>query len=255
MEPTSKQPPMRQSPHNRNLGGLVLILIGVVFLLKKIPGVHDWIPYWVFTWPSILIVIGLFIGIKSRFKSIAPFILIGLGLFFLLEQASLIATNFRPYIWPIALILLGIVVLSRRNNPNACRGRARYRHHRPFPVEPLNPQIDSDDLLEVNSVFGNIERSLISKNFKGGSISATFGGAEVNLSKCDFQNTITLDISVIFGGVELVVPANWQIKNEVNAIMGGIEDKRNLTSIDDQPGKILILRGSVIFGGLELKSF
>lgn len=263
MEPSSHQPPNRQQPeHNRNLGGLVLILIGVVFLLHKIPATGHWVPYWLFSWPSILIVIGLYIGAKTRFRNVAAFVLLGLGGFFLLEQTDMIATNLRPYLWPLALIIIGIILLARRNHAGRhCnrRGRHRYNRHRPFVTPSDYPDTvpsGAEDLLEVNAVFGNIERSLISKNFKGGNISATFGGAEVNLSKCDFQGTITIDLSVVFGGAELILPSNWQLKNDVNVIMGGIEDKRNLNNLPpEDASKVLILRGSIICGGLEIKSF
>src|SRR5690606_4752233 len=264
MDTTSNRSQIHPPKPNRNWSGLILILIGVVFLLKRIPGIHEWIPTWIFTWPSILIVIGLFIGAKSRFQNIGSFILIGIGIFFLFENAHMIHTNLKPFILPAGLIILGIIVLTRRHQHPTCRNK-NYRHFRHRHYPPPNPDSnadliadddkDSEDRLEVSSVFGNINRSLISKNFKGGNIAATFGGAEINLSKCDFQGSVTIDLSVAFGGVELVIPGNWKLHNEVNVILGGIEDKRNLLSETEGNTKTLTLRGSIICGVLELKSF
>jgi hypothetical protein len=58
------------------------------------------------------------------------------------------------------------------------------------------------------------------------------------------------------GGIEIIVPSHWEIINEVDVLLGGIEDKRNLrTPAEIGDSKKLLLRGSVTFGGLELKSY
>src|SRR5690606_36017281 len=91
------------SPSGRNFIGLIIILIGGLLLIDRLlPALSLG---WLFSWPMVLIVIGLFIGAKSQFENVASYILIILGGFFLLNNFF----DFRlgPLIWPIILILLG----------------------------------------------------------------------------------------------------------------------------------------------------
>ena len=92
-----------------------------------------------------------------------------------------------------------------------------------------------------------------SKNLRGGEIVAVFGGAEVNLTQADFYNRIEIEVVQIFGGTKLVVPANWEVRSEAVALFGGIEDKR--MPMAPSPDKVLVLKGTTIFGGIEIKSF
>jgi hypothetical protein len=61
-------------------------------------------------------------------------------------------------------------------------------------------------------------------------------------------------VETVFGGVEITVPSNWDVRMDMNTIFGGVEDKRNMPAMAD-PSKVLIIRGSCVFGGVDLKSF
>ena len=97
---------------------------------------------------------------------------------------------------------------------------------------------------------------MISKNFKGGDLVNIFGGTELDLSQADFTGTAIIDLTTIFGGTKLLVPSNWSLRSEGTVtIFGGIEDKRRMQTITETPDKTLVLQGTVIFGGIEIKSF
>jgi predicted membrane protein len=257
MENVETKPYKRIRPeHNNKLGGLVLIIVGVIFLLHKIPETSLWFPGWLFDWPMILIVIGIFTGVKSKFQNHAWFILMAIGGYFLLAENNVISLNLRPYLLPIGIIILGILIIVKRNK--RCDPRAkRFKHWQPgyMPnnvAETIDP---SEDVVTVNSTFGNVERNVFSKNFKSGSISTIFGGAQVNFTQADFQGTAVVDVSIMFGGTDIIIPSNWNVKNEISVIFGGIEDRRTITSNIHESGKTLVLRGNIMFGGIEIKSY
>ena len=77
----------------------------------------------------------------------------------------------------------------------------------------------------------------------------------MNLSQADIKGRVELEITTIFGGTKLIVPANWEVKSEAVTIFGGLEDKRSIQPGDPTQEKILVLRGTVLFGGIEIKSF
>ena len=230
--------------------GVFIILIGVAALVKAT--ITD-VPHWVFSWQMFLIALGFFIGVRHGFRGPAWFILILIGGIFLATEINPDLT-FRRYVWPMALIVLGIFFVLRPRHP-------RLRKYVDGQVDTAitdaakNEGSSKEDFIDSTSVFGGVNKNVISKNFKGGDIVNIFGGTELNLMQADFTGTAVIDISTTFGGTKLIVPSNWAVKSEVVMIFGGMEDKRNMQNISDTSDKTLILRGTVIFGGVEIKSF
>jgi predicted membrane protein len=77
------------------------------------------------------------------------------------------------------------------------------------------------------------------------------------MAQADFSApSVVLDCRVAFGGVELIVPSNWEVKNEISSSFGSVEDERSIqANISNETRKILILRGSCSFGSVEIKSY
>ena len=83
-----------------------------------------------------------------------------------------------------------------------------------------------------------------------------FGGVEIDLSQSDIDGLIVIDITQIFGGTKLILPAHWELKSEITSILGGVEDKRkNYSALNIAEGKTLIIRGTSVLGGIDIKSF
>jgi len=95
----------------------------------------------------------------------------------------------------------------------------------------------------------------ISDNFRGGKLTNIFGGSDINLSKANpVPQGCIIDAVVIFGGSNLIVPDDWQVKTEAVSIFGGVSDKRVMPAAFN-PDKTLVIKGVVIFGGIEIKSY
>jgi len=120
---------------------------------------------------------------------------------------------------------------------------------------PGSENCNDPEILNINSIFGGIKRFICSKNFKGGSIVTFMGGAEINLMQADIIQPIIIEVSNLFGGTKLILPSNWDIKNEVTVVFGGVEDKRNMTALSPDPGKTVYLKGTCLFGGIELNNY
>jgi predicted membrane protein len=117
-----------------------------------------------------------------------------------------------------------------------------------------NKKYSSDDFIDTTSIFGGVHKKVVSKNFKGGDITTFLGGTEIDLSQADFNGVARLDVTQIMGGTKIIVPAHWEVRTEVSAIFAGFEDKRQQPAILN-PEKILIIDGTSVFGGIELKNF
>ena len=64
-----------------------------------------------------------------------------------------------------------------------------------------------------------------------------------------------LDLTQIFGGCTLIMPPHWDLKSELVSIFGGTEDNRPTANVVTDPKKVVLLRGTSIFGGIEIKSY
>ena len=241
------------SGNGRIWTGLFLLLIGTAALLKSV--FVPTLPEWLFSWQMLLIILGLFIGVRHNFSTGPWFILILLGSVFLLNEfyPDLIE---RRYIWPVALIAIGAFLIFKPRRHNW-----QWKEHQGVEGEPTAPLQGIDhsavdlDVLDSTSVFGGTKKTIFSKNFKGGDIVNIFGGAEINLTQADVQGTAVLELTQIFGGTKIVVPPHWDIKPDMAAIFGGIDDKRMIQNTVIDRNKVLVIKGTSIFGGVEIKSF
>jgi Cell wall-active antibiotics response 4TMS YvqF len=112
----------------------------------------------------------------------------------------------------------------------------------------------SEDYLDTTAFFGGVHKKIVSKNFKGGDIVTIMGGTELDLSQADFTGMVKLDVVQIMGATKIIVPAHWEVRTDVTAIFAGFEDKRQQPSLDN-PDKVLLIDGTSLFGGIELKNF
>ncbi|MFT2007119.1 LiaF transmembrane domain-containing protein [Pontibacter sp. 13R65] len=248
----------------RVLGGLVIIGIGLVLLAYQLGEIT--LPRWVFSWKMALILLGLFIGARSSFRRPGWLVLVLIGSLFLLEDLYP-ALSLRAYVWPIVLISVGLWVMLRPNKfGGRCGPESRRRDIRPVPYtggttdsnapdQQTATEFVSDDYLSAFTLFGGTKKSVFSKQFKGGHVETFFGGSEFNLSQADLQGPATIDISQAFGGTKLIVPSHWKVQSDVMAILGGIDDKRHLVNDNYETDKILYLKGTIIFGGLDIRSY
>jgi len=223
--------------------GVFIVLIGAAALLKA--SVTD-LPDWVFSWPSFLIALGFFIGLRHGFRGAAWFILIIVGGVFLYERMYP-DISLRRYIWPMALILVGFFFIIRPRRRHWGERGAEKKNMRTQPDNPLmNEESWSDeDFVDSTSIFGGAKKNIFSKSFKGGDIVNIFGGTDLDLTQADFNGTAVLELTTIFGGTKLIIPSNWSIKSDAVIIFGGVEDKRKMQTINENPEKTLVLKGTV----------
>jgi predicted membrane protein len=81
------------------------------------------------------------------------------------------------------------------------------------------------------------------------------GGSEIDLTQSDFNGKIVIDVTNIFGGTKMIVPPTWDVQNDITAIFGGVDDKRQINGVTLDPNKVLVLDGTCMFGGIEIRSF
>ena len=215
----------------------VLILVGVLFLLANLDvfdmDIGSFAATW---WPSLLILFGLWQLLANRGVGLlGPGILIILGVVF---QVITLGWAGWEVLWPLIIIAIGVLILFhggplRRRAPQAATG---------------------DDTVNLHTMFGGIERRITSQRFRGGKVTAIFGGIELDLREAQLADDATLNATVLFGGLELRVPESWNVQVHGSPLFGAIEDPKGARSTQGQRSDpTLYLYASVTFGGLEIK--
>ncbi len=245
----------RHRGENHIATGILLLLIGGVALARSF-GIP--MPEWLYTWQMLLIVIGVFIGIKKGFRDGGWFVPVLVGGAFLANDYFLDG-QIRRHIWPLILIVVGcfIILRSGRKKWFGSDQQTKTDFTTAETIDPINEDqhYTQDDYIDSTCIFSGTKKVILSKQFKGGEMVNIFGGCEIDLTQADMTSPAVLEVTAIFGGATLIVPSNWAIKSEAVTIFGGIGDKRKIMPMTDGPTKTLILKGTMIFGGMEIRSY
>jgi predicted membrane protein len=265
-----------ERPQNPNkskaMAGAILLAIGGILLLRQFS--FFFVPGWLFSWPMILIAWGLYLGSKHNYKNSSWIILVSLGGIFLLNENI---DNADRIVWPVAIIGFGLWLVLRKGkhgqqwDKNAPYDKGKFNFDTvnnptvdytvkdgdevPPKEQYHSPYGHGDDFLDTVSVFGGVNKTVLSKNFKGGEIVNIFGGAELDFTQADIQGRVIIDITQIFGGTKIIVPSNWQVVSDLAAVFAGVDDKRIRSTASLNNDKILVLKGVSIFAGVDIRSY
>lgn len=225
--------------------GIIIVVAGILLLLVNTGLLPYEIQHVIISWQMLLIVIGIvsLFGSESRTPGT---ILILIGSIFILPRIFDTSFNVMHLFWPVILIAIGVLLLVKR-----------LPHHGWHPHGPrLNDQNLDDGYVHEENIFSGGKHRIMHQVFRGGHINCIFGGSELDLTQATLPEGITeLEINTIFGGVTLIVPADWRIQLKMTSIMGGFADKRTYIKESPDPSRLLVVKGSTIFGGGEIKSY
>ena len=230
----------RSSNAGRLLFGFILLFIGGMMIARH----FHWFDYDVYnivlSWQMLLIAIGG-IGLLTNKHNGINYILIFIGLFFMLNKVPAFDYEIKRLFWPFIFIFLGILILTRH-------GKFFGKYSR------FDQKGSAADYIDDTNVFGGGKVNISTKQFRGGRITSIFGGSEYDFRIADLAEGISeIDIFHLFGGSKLLVPPDWDVKIDVIGIFGGFSDKRTNIS-DPKTNKKLYIKGLAVFGGGEIKS-
>lgn len=227
--------PGRALDFGRVLLGLVGIAIGTLYLLQSADvldagaAIDDW-------WPTLIIAIGLFQVAERSRSLLGPLLLVASGTLLLLVTTDVLEGDIWSYVWPTALIVVGIVAIARWAGAG-----------------PL-PRGAGDDVVVASGIFGGPTLANASQAFRGASLTAVFGGVSLDLRQArPAADGARITATAVFGGIDILVPRGWRITIKGTPIFGGVEDKTEHPAGLPGDAPVLQIDGFVIFGGIEVK--
>jgi predicted membrane protein len=236
--------------------GLLVMIAGALLLLGTFgfPVHFDIKDYW----PVLLMVVGLAKIIQPRRgrQIFWGFVLVILGILFQLRILDYIYFHFHD-LWPVLLIIIGYHIAR-----GSVWRSSRYRHPRMAcgatesaqspECDPGTQETVDRDTIRVSAILGGGRYTYLSKNLKGGEVHVAMGGCSLDLRNADMEGTeMTLEARTFMGGIEIKVPAEWEVIISESPVLGGIENKTNPIP---SPVKRLIVKGTGFMGGIEVKN-
>lgn len=236
-----------QNNNSKILIGVLLILVGIFSITGNFLELPFHFTHYIFSVPGIMMLVGLLILINHK-DSFLGIVLIGVGGYWFLSRYSDFQVQYYlSEYWPILLILLGIYIILKREGSQV---------HSEQNEAKQGTKIDLDYINDL-TILGGGRKVVNSNNFKGGKITTILGGVDFDLHECSLaEGTQFIDLTVMFGGIDLIVPRDWKVIMNVTSIFGGFDDKRIIDFNQIQESnKVLIVRGFVLFGGGDLKTY
>lgn len=222
----------RRLPTSQFLLGAIVILVGVLLLLNttEIFPTEELLLYV----PLLFVAVGVWALVRSRLRNIVgPVLLIGVAVGWQLVALDYATVEEVTAFWPVLLIAFGASIILGQ-----VRNRRRPESDRSFS--------------SGFAAFGGVEKRNTAKSFSGGDLTAIFGGIELDLRDATVADPPAyVNAVAIFGGVEIIVPREWNVQMDVLPVLGGASDERPRSA--DQHDRVdLVVSGFAAFGGVTL---
>ena len=216
--------------------GITIAALGGVLLLRNLEIIKfdSWNVFWGTVWAVGLILAGLMTIFSSRKASLRVWglLLMTIGVSIGLGAYGVINISVWKIFWPVMLITIGLMVSVGSG------GRKRSK------------KLAAADIGSEKIAIFYGEESRVKGDYTGGSVTAIFGGVELDLRQAKIKDGAVIDVFTFCGGVNINMPDDVIVKNEVHGILGGSEDK---TVSKSSAKKTIYLRGECVLGGLEVK--
>lgn len=217
------------------LWGLILIIVGVI-LGCNATGLTN-IDIFFDGWWTLFIIVPCFIGLFNDNDKTGSIIGILIGVFLLLCCQDILSFEiFWQLLIPAILVIIGLSIIFK---------------------DVFNKKI-SEQIKHLNnnkkggycSTFSS-QKINIDDEFTGTDITAVFGEVTIDLRNAKINEDVVINTSSIFGGIDLFIPDDVNIKVKSTSIFGGVDDKRKNRNNDSK--YTIYVNATCLFGGVDIK--
>lgn len=221
----------------RIIWGTVLVIVGVIFALNTF-GVTD-INIFFDGWWTLFIIVPSVIGLFTDNDKLSSLFWIAVGALLLLWRQNIIEIGFIfKLIWPALIIFIGLKLIFGN------------RYHSDFKRIKAEVKTDGRQVKEVCAAFSSQNIDYSGEVFQGAELTAIFGGIKSDLSNAVIQKDCIIEANAVFGGIEITLPSNVNVKVNANSVFGGTSDKTARSELVGAP--TVFVNGNAVFGGVTL---
>ncbi|MBP3568988.1 MAG: hypothetical protein J6K04_07455 [Lachnospiraceae bacterium] len=217
-------------------------LWGLLFIALGIGIVGDMMGAWELNllfagWWTMFLIIPAFLSIISNGIRIGNSIGLVVGLALLACVRGYLPWEvLAKMLVPVVMILIGGVMVFR-NLFHLNLGRVK---------------VPNEKRLEELVVFSG-KNLVIQDTFYGIDGEAIFGGLTIDLRGAKIEENISIDAMAVFGGVDILLPANVSVKLSDLSLFGGCSNARENQPYGGPVGPTVYVNATALFGGVEVK--
>ena len=223
---------------NSIMWGAVFVVAGVLFALNALEITN--IDFFFEGWWTFLIIIPSFIGLLTTKDKTGNAIGLSVGTLLFLGTRDIISFDMLwKLILPVIIILIGIKLIFTGIVGNRS-------------TEVLKKiKANGGKVKSSAAVFSGTDVSFDGETFTGAEFNAIFGGIKCDLRNAVIEQDCVINSTAVFGGIDIFVPDNVNVKVYSNSVFGGVEDKRHHRFKGEGP--TLYVNAICMFGGVDLK--
>lgn len=219
------------------LWGIILVIIGVIIGLNTI-GITD-IDIFFDGWWTLVIIVPCFIGLFTNKDKTGNIIGLLVGIILLLGMQNIIDFNL---IWklllPSIIVIIGLSLIFKNTFNSKINNE----------IKKLNNKNTKDN--EYCATFSGQRIDFPNEEFKGATLNSVFGSITCDLREAKIKEDVVINASSVFGGIDIIVPDDVNIKIKSNSIFGGVNNKKK--NNEDKKYTIYV-NASCLFGGVDIK--
>ncbi len=225
---------------------LFVLLVGGLLLASRMLG---WgAGFWGITWPSALLVFGLFATFRSpRFTHVVCALL---GGYFLIDNLGVFDISLdKSLIFPALIVIFGIsLLLDALRKPK--KSRFSIRKKGSLSHKTRKNFVQEADQFGCSLTFGEVTHRITLPRLRYGEACVSFGEMEVDLRGCgEIVDGCRIDLSASFGELRLKVPKCYRVQCAAGTSFGEISTHGYP---DDIVKGVIELTGGVSFGEIEI---
>ena len=219
------------------LWGIILVIIGVIIGLNTM-GITD-IDIFFDGWWTLVIIVPCFIGLFTNKDKKGNIIGLLVGVILLLGMQNIIDFNL---IWklllPSIIVIIGLSLIFKNTFNSKINNE----------IKKLNNKNTKDN--EYCATFSGQRIDFPNEEFKGATLNSVFGSITCDLRGAKIKEDVVINASSVFGGIDIIVPDDVNIKIKSNSIFGGVNNKKK--NNEDKKYTIYV-NASCLFGGVDIK--
>ncbi len=218
--------------------GIILIIAGILLAVNSL-GIAD-INIFFDGWWTLIIIIPCFIGLFTESDKVGNLIGILIGVFLLFCCQNILSFDlFLKLVFPIVIIAVGAKMIF-----------GSFKSSKSTKV--MDEVVSSGgNVRNATATFSGQDVNYSGEIFSGAEYNAIFGGIECDLRGAVIDKDCVIKATAIFGGIDIFLPPNVNVKVNSNSFFGGISNKAHQNSSANTV--TIYIEGTCLFGGVDIK--
>lgn len=219
------------------LWGIVLVALGVIIALNSFNITH--IDIFFKGWWTLFIIIPCIVGLfkdEDKTGSIIG-ILVGVALFLGVRNILSVDILLKLAL-PVILVIIGISLILK----DALNAETKKK------IKEMNK---GQKMQACTATFSSQDINFDGEKFNCTEANAIFGGVKLDLRKAVIESDCIINLCAIFGGVDILLPEDVNVKISSTSIFGGVSDKRENKT--NKAEHTIYINATCMFGGADIK--